>query len=617
MIDNTFSNSIDEWFGYNNISKPIEPSNATQQNFQLPSSSENIHDLTEQIRSWLDKSLVLSKSSNCEYITSELEALDLRWELPGCRIAFVGEFSRGKSSLINRLLNQDILPIGGLPTTATLISIVAGAEDSMKVRYPKKEWESRPMEEQSWRDLTAIDQNGNEQDVIAQVYLTLDHTWLKVLDAELIDTPGVEDLNERRAAFTLHLLSQCDAVVLLVSATIPFSKTEVTFLQQQIMGRHIPNILVAVSKFDTISLEERSDILEGICHRIGKISTATAISVLPLHSISDKISDSEAFETVKSQIESMLAKDDRRIWRSHKIAGQLTNYLSHLIEVGELAISTVQMDASEREKALNKANGEIQNARLNWEKIRLNLDQRRLDKTQMLHQKVFQVKAELLETISLELKKAQDPKTWWEFDLPSLLRCELFSLSRKLENDVLKALAIDFEWLQAEVSHLFSTNITGKEISSLEALEIDPDLRQVAVNDIQKYRLLTLLGSSAASIFSYIFVGPVGVAVSSTAWVIGDRMVKVKLEEQRQLITQELERSVDKTIDEYYKRLADRFKQLYNQLIEEITKEQTAWQASYEAALRVNTSELDEAHWLSIISQASALKEDILRAIAQ
>ncbi|KOP26824.1 hypothetical protein AMR41_08355 [Hapalosiphon sp. MRB220] len=85
----------------------------------------------------------------------------------------------------------------------------------MKVRYSQKEWESRLMEEISWRDLTAIDQDGNEQDVVAQVYLTLDHAWLQVLDAELIDTPGVEDLSERRAAFTFDVLSQCDAVVFL------------------------------------------------------------------------------------------------------------------------------------------------------------------------------------------------------------------------------------------------------------------------------------------------------------------------------------------------------------------------------------------------------------------
>lgn len=51
--------------------------------------------------------------------------------------------------------------------------------------------------------------------------------WLQALDAELIiDTPGVEDLSERRAAFTFDVLSQRDAVVLLTNATIPFSRTE-------------------------------------------------------------------------------------------------------------------------------------------------------------------------------------------------------------------------------------------------------------------------------------------------------------------------------------------------------------------------------------------------------
>ena len=517
------------------------------------------------------------------------------------------------SPLVNRLLDAEILPVGDLPTTATLTSIVAGSEDCMEVQSSKKGWETRPMEALSWRDLTAIDKDGTEQDVIGQVRLTLAHPWLQALDIELIDTPGVGDLSGRRAALALDVLSQCDASVLVVSATLPFSMTEATFLEQEVMGRHIPRILVAVSKLDTIPEEERSEVFNSIRKRIAKISST--IPVLPLYPVSDSNSETEVFEEVKAQIESMVAQGDRRIWRSRKIAGQITDYFSHLIKAGELAISTAAMNATEKESALIKIDTEIQNAQIDWERIRLNLDQKRLQRVEALQQKVLQVKAELLENLSLELKRTQDPKTWWEQDLPFRLRRELFRLSRQLETDVLKALSLDFQWLQHEVENSFSTRINSEDIDTLEAVKIDLDLQQMSLTEIGTYRLFTRLGGSAATICGCVFGGSIGVAVSTTVWeVVSERVIKEKLQEQRKLLNQELEHSLDRSIDEYFKRLANRLRQLYNQLSEEMQEEKIAWQTTYKIALNGN-NEQPENQWVQIISQASTLKKEISRML--
>ncbi|MEA5601026.1 dynamin family protein [Nostoc sp. UHCC 0252] len=596
-----------------NISQSVVDANAIETQIPSPPPPEPSHDLTEWIRLWLDECLVLSNSSGCEDMTTELKALNSRWELPGFRLALVGEFSRGKSSLVNRLLNADILPVGDLPTTATLTSIVAGSENCMEVQAFKNGWEARPIEAISWRDITAIERDGSEQKVIGQVRLTLTHPWLQALDLELIDTPGVGDLSGDRAAFALDVLSQCDASILVVSATLPFSMTEATFLEQEVMGRHIPRILVAVSKLDTIPEEERLDVFNSICKRIAKISST--IPVLPLYSLSESNSDTEVFEAVKTQIESMVAKGDRRIWRSRKIAGQITDYLSHLIKVGELAISTAAMDRAEKDNALMKLNQEIQNAQIDWERIRLNLDQRRLQRTKALQQKILQAKAELLANLLLELRRTQDPKTWWEQDLPFRLRRELFRLSRQLESDVLKALSLDFEWLQQEVSKQFSTRINSEEIDTSEAVKIDLSLQELSLNEIEKYRIFTRLGGSAATICSSIFGGPIGVAVSTTIWVIGEQLIKEKLQQERNLLNQELEHSIDRSIDEYFKHLTNRLRQLYNQLSEEMEEEKIAWQAAYKIAFNSNNKQ-SENQWSQIISQAYALKREISRMLS-
>jgi GTPase SAR1 family protein len=594
------------------VSKSVVDANTIETQIPLPQPSEHSHNLAEWIHLWLNECLVLSNSSGCEDITTELKALNSRWELPGFRLAFVGEFSRGKSSLVNRLLDAEILPVGDLPTTATLTSIVAGSEDRMEVQSSKKGWETRPMEALSWRDLTAIDGDGGEQEVIGQVRLTLAHTWLQALDVELIDTPGVGDLSGRRATLALDVLSQCDASILVVSATLPFSMTEATFLEQEVMGRHIPRILVAVSKLDTIPEEERLEVFNSIRKRIAKISST--ISVLPLYSVSDRNLETEVFEEVKAQIESMVAQGDRRIWRSRKIAGQITDYLSHLIKAGELAISTAAMNATEKENALIKVDTEIQNAQIDWERIRLNLDQKRLQRVDALQQRILQAKTELLENLSLELKRTQDPKTWWEQDLPFRLRRGLFRLSRQLENDVLKGLSLDFEWLQNEVKNSFSVRVNPEVIDISEAVKIDLNLQEMSLTEIEKYRLLTRLGGSAATICGCVFGGPIGVALSTTVWVVSEQVIKEKLHGQRKLLSQELKHSLDRSIDEYFQRLANRLRQLYNQLTEEIQKEKFAWQTTYKIALNGN-NEQTENQWIQIISEASTLKKEISRML--
>ena len=90
------------------------------------------------IESWNKKCLKLAETIGCDDLIMALTELNVRWKLPGFGLAFVGEFSRGKSTLINHLLGRDILPVGAKPTTGTLVSIVAGETEKMEVLTPEK-----------------------------------------------------------------------------------------------------------------------------------------------------------------------------------------------------------------------------------------------------------------------------------------------------------------------------------------------------------------------------------------------------------------------------------------------------------------------------------------------
>jgi len=583
--------------------------------------------LPEYIGSWLRSAMALAEPAS-EEIASELRAVGNSLKLPSFRLAFIGEFSRGKSTLINRLLGMDILPVGSLPTTAVLTSITAGTDNRMEVLSANGNREVRSLDESSWTDLVATDQAGQDQESAADVRITLQNPWLEQIDVEVVDAPGAGDLSGKRAVLISQVLAQCDAAVLLTSATMPFSATEAAFLEQEVIGRHVPRILVVVSKLDTLSQDDRSRSLKAIRERVAQISTE--VLVLPLHPVLADATDDDALESVRVQIELMVAREGRRVWRSQRIAGQIVDNLEQLIEVGQTAISAIHMSAAERAKALQKLQEENRKAGLDWERIRLELDKRRLQHDQKLRQEITKGKEDLLEALLLDLRRVPDPRAWWEGDLPFRLRRELLNLSRKIEVQMTANLARDSEWFQSEVTRVFTVKSTQK-VGALESAEIKPELQQFELTDIQKQRLIARVGGGAsmaapllvraligggtiATTFA-VPIGLAGIALGVGVGMILDQHIQQTLEKEKDSLARELELRLERAMEEFCSSLSSQLRDLYQQLIEYAQKLQTAWQNAKEAPLKANNYATNEKTCQQIIDKATALREEIVSVL--
>jgi GTPase SAR1 family protein len=588
------------------------------------SSQLHIDKLPEYIGSWLRSAQALAEPAS-EEIAIELRSVGNSLKLPSFRLAFIGEFSRGKSTLINRLLGADILPVGSLPTTAVLTSMTAGTDNRMEVLFTNGNREVRSLDESSWTDLVATDGEGQEQESSADVRITLKNSWLEQIDVELVDAPGAGDLSGKRAVLISQVLDRCDAAVLITSATMPFSATEAAFLEQEVIGRHVPRILVVVSKLDTLSQDDRLRSLKAVRDRVSQISPEVA--VLPLHSVLTEITDDEALESVRIQIEAMVAREGRRAWRSQRIAGQIVDNLEQLIEVGQTAISAIHMSAVERTKALQKLQEDNRKAGLEWERIRLELDKRRLQHDRQLRQEISKGKEDLLESLLLDLKRIPDPRAWWERDLPFRLRRELLVLSRKIEAQMTSNLAKDSEWFQSEVTRVFTVKSTHK-VGVLESAEIKPELQQFELTDIHKQKIIARVGGGAsmaspmlvqtlvgAGAFATTFALPIGlagIALGVGVGIVLDRQVQQTLEKEKNSLASELEIRLDRAIEEFCSSLSSQLRDLYQQLIEYAQKLQTAWQTAKEAPLKANNYANSEKACQQIIDKAAALREEVI-----
>ncbi|MCD8480376.1 MAG: dynamin family protein [Candidatus Cloacimonetes bacterium] len=146
------------------------------------------------------------------------------------RVAFLGEFSTGKSTLVNALIKQRLIPMLDKPTNANPIEINAAYENSFEI--------SRWVEDEEV--LQVIQQDRLQDEVInyetgKRVYLHLKDCSILNNDVVLIDTPGISSLLEHHTDVTFGYLPIIDAAVFVISA-LPGSATNsvLDFIEEQI-----------------------------------------------------------------------------------------------------------------------------------------------------------------------------------------------------------------------------------------------------------------------------------------------------------------------------------------------------------------------------------------------
>jgi len=139
-------------------------------------------------------------------------------------LACVGQFKRGKSSLINSLLGTSILPTGVVPVTS-VPTVVRYGEEGARVRQDGR-W--RAIAPQTLVDYVSQERNpGNVKGVVGlEVFLPRE---LLRDGLCFVDTPGLGSVFDVNTASTLEFLPHIDAALLVVGADPPISGDERRF----------------------------------------------------------------------------------------------------------------------------------------------------------------------------------------------------------------------------------------------------------------------------------------------------------------------------------------------------------------------------------------------------
>jgi GTP-binding protein EngB required for normal cell division len=212
----------------------------------------------------LDEAIRQTLSLGSAYEADAAKLADLKQRLASGRfhLAVLGQLKRGKSTLLNALLGQNVLPTAVLPLTAVPTWILFGQIPRARVEFndatvPEEFASTDPAE--LCQFLTKfVTESGNPHNQLAVAKVEVFHPAEILKNGVVfIDTPGIGSTFRHNTQTTLHFLPQCDAALFLVSADPPITEAELEFL-----GRVRPNVnglLFVLNKVDYLNQAEVDD----------------------------------------------------------------------------------------------------------------------------------------------------------------------------------------------------------------------------------------------------------------------------------------------------------------------------------------------------------------------
>ena len=175
-----------------------------------------------------------------------------RLEQARCNVVVLGAFKRGKSTLLNALLERDVLPVGVLPLTSAATIVRHGEEERLMVHFADDRSEEHSL--QALPEFTTEPGNPRNARGVAAVEVRLRHPLLAD-GLQLVDTPGIASIHAHNTRVAYDMLGRVDAALCVMSADQPLAEQEAELYLAA--AERAGHLLYVVTKVDQLSARER------------------------------------------------------------------------------------------------------------------------------------------------------------------------------------------------------------------------------------------------------------------------------------------------------------------------------------------------------------------------
>jgi GTPase Era involved in 16S rRNA processing len=172
-------------------------------------------------------------------------------------VAILGQFKAGKSSFLNALIGNPILPVGVIPVTTTITRLQYGSRERVLVHhFDGKEEEA---------DLTAVEkftsEARNPSNRLSVEWVDVELPALeRYAGLRLVDTPGLGSIFRYHMETSANWLPEVGAALVAISADRPLAENDVQLIRD--LRKHTPKIILLLTKADLLSSEQQKEVIQ-------------------------------------------------------------------------------------------------------------------------------------------------------------------------------------------------------------------------------------------------------------------------------------------------------------------------------------------------------------------
>ena len=230
------------------------------------------------------------------------------------RLLVLGDMKRGKSTFLNALIGENLLPSDVNPCTALLTILRYGPKKQITVHFLDKT-EPETLDFETFRQRYTIDPAEAKilEDKKELAFPNVSHAVaeypLPLLErgVEIVDSPGLND-TEARNELSLSYINNCHAILFVLRATQPCTLAERRYLETYIRGRGL-SVFFLINAWDQIkeSLidpEDETEVAEAEekLHKLFRTHLANYCEIDGIDCYRDRVFAISALQTLRQRL---------------------------------------------------------------------------------------------------------------------------------------------------------------------------------------------------------------------------------------------------------------------------------------------------------------------------
>jgi translation elongation factor EF-Tu-like GTPase len=211
------------------------------------------HELAQIVR----EGVAAGREAKNEQVERTLQEVSAKLAGDHFNLVVVGQFSRGKSTLMNAILGKAYLPSGIVPVTSVITAVSYGSRECVVLRAGNSILTHEIPIRELVNYVTEQANPGNRRGItMAEVQAPVEILRRGFF---FVDTPGLGSAVSENTATTLNFLPEADAIVFVTSCDAPLTQAELIYLRE--CRAQVRSLFVVVNKIDLAAGGEREEIL--------------------------------------------------------------------------------------------------------------------------------------------------------------------------------------------------------------------------------------------------------------------------------------------------------------------------------------------------------------------